>query len=82
MALRFAAVGHLLLQIAPDAQIVFSGGALDKLPLWQPIVCDAIGSPLLQSCEAEASARGASRRTCFDFTPSTLSKESAALIRS
>jgi gluconokinase len=58
-ALRFAAVGQLLLEIAPEAQIVFSGGALEKVPVWQAIVCDAIGAPLLQSCESEASARGA-----------------------
>ncbi|HEX9998039.1 MAG TPA: gluconokinase [Abditibacterium sp.] len=58
-ALRFAAIARELLLLAPGAQIVFSGGALEKIPVWQPIVCDAIGAPLLQSLESEASARGA-----------------------
>jgi gluconokinase len=58
-ALRFAAVGTLLLELAPNAEIVFSGGALEKVPVWQPIVCDAIGANLTQSKEHEASARGA-----------------------
>ena len=58
-ALRYAAIGHLLLGAAPGAQIVFSGGALEKVPVWQAILCDAIGVPLLQSTESEASAKGA-----------------------
>ncbi len=58
-ALRFAAVARDLLKLAPAAEIVFSGGALEKLPLWQPILCDAIGANLTQSLESEASARGA-----------------------
>jgi gluconokinase len=58
-ALRFAAIAGELLKLAPDAEIVFSGGALEKVPLWQPIICDAIGAPLTQSLESEASARGA-----------------------
>lgn len=58
-ALRFAAVANLLREISPDAPIVFSGGALEKVPVWQQIVCDAMGAPLLQSRESEASSRGA-----------------------
>ena len=58
-ALRFAAIGNLLLQLAPNAQIVFSGGVLENVPAWQPIVCDALGAPLVGSREHEASARGA-----------------------
>jgi gluconokinase len=38
---------------------VFSGGALEKVPVWQPIVCDAIGAPAHAKLESEASARGA-----------------------
>jgi gluconokinase len=57
--LRFAAIANELLKLAPDAQIVFSGGALEKVPVWQTIVCDAVGAPLTQSLESEASARGA-----------------------
>ena len=58
-ALRFAAVGALLLGLAPAAQIIFSGGVLEGVPIWQPILCDAIGAPLTGSREHEASARGA-----------------------
>ncbi len=58
-ALRFSAVAGELLKLAPAAQIIFSGGALERVPLWQSIVCDAIGAPLTQSLESEASARGA-----------------------
>ena len=58
-ALRFSAVARELLRLAPEAQIVFSGGALEKIPVWQTIVCDAIGANLTQSLESEASARGA-----------------------
>ena len=58
-ALRFAEVGRRLLELAPDAEIVYSGGALDKVPVWARIVCDALGAPLVQSAESEASARGA-----------------------
>ncbi|MBW3637269.1 MAG: carbohydrate kinase, partial [Armatimonadetes bacterium] len=58
-ALRFSAVAGELLKLAPDAQIIFSGGALERVPVWQPIVCDAIGANLTQSLESEASARGA-----------------------
>ena len=58
-ALRFAAIGKLLLELAPDAQIIFSGGVLEGIPPLQTILCDAIGAPLTGSREHEASARGA-----------------------
>ena len=58
-ALRFAAIGKLLLELAPDAQIIFSGGVLEGIPPLQSILCDAIGAPLTGSREHEASARGA-----------------------
>jgi gluconokinase len=58
-SLRFAAIARELLALAPQAQLVFSGGALERVPLWQTIVCDAIGALLVQSLESEASARGA-----------------------
>ena len=38
---------------------MYSGGALEVSPTWAQITCDAIGAPLVQSREAEASARGA-----------------------
>ena len=58
-ALRFAAIGRLLLQLAPQAEIIFSGGVLEGIPPLQTILCDAIGAPLTGSREHEASARGA-----------------------
>ncbi len=58
-ALRFAAIGSLLLELAPDAEIVFSGGVLEGIPPWQAILCDALGASLTGSREHEASARGA-----------------------
>ncbi len=58
-ALRFAAIGKLLLQLAPDAEIIFSGGVLEGIAPLQAILCDAIGAPLSGSREHEASARGA-----------------------
>ena len=58
-ALRFAAIGALLLQLAQGAEIIFSGGVLEGIPPLQTILCDAIGAPLTASREHEASARGA-----------------------
>lgn len=66
-SLRFADVAQRVCAAAPQAdeqgsqrlEIVASGGALDRSPSWRQIVCDCIGAPLVQSCEAEASARGA-----------------------
>lgn len=58
-ALRFRVVGELLAPLVPDAQITFSGGALEHVPAWQQIVCDAMGRSLCASEESEASARGA-----------------------
>ena len=58
-ALRYRVLGELLSPLAPNAQIVFSGGALEHVPAWQSIVCDAMNRPLCASKEPEASARGA-----------------------
>lgn len=58
-ALRFAAIGKLLLELAPAAEIIFSGGVLEGIPPLQTILCDAIGAPLTAGREHEASARGA-----------------------
>ena len=38
VALRFAAIGKLLLELAPDAEIIFSGGVLEGIPPLQTIV--------------------------------------------
>jgi gluconokinase len=66
-SLRFADVAQRVCAAAPQPdeqgsrslEIVASGGALDRSPGWRQIVCDCIGAPLVQSCESEASARGA-----------------------
>ncbi len=58
-ALRYRVLSELLSPLAPTAQITFSGGALEHVPAWQNIVCDAIGRSLCASKESEASARGA-----------------------
>ena len=58
-ALRYRVIGELLSPLAPTAQITFSGGALEHVPAWQNIVCDAMGRSLCASKESEASARGA-----------------------
>lgn len=58
-ALRYRVLDQLLRPLSPQAQIVFSGGALEHVPAWQTIVADAIGQSLCASKEAEASARGA-----------------------
>lgn len=65
-SLRFQAVAELLFQAIDETsstrcalQIVASGGALAKSPVWTQIMCDCLGVPLQLSQEAEASARGA-----------------------
>jgi len=57
--LRYRVVFDLLRPLAPGAQIVFSGGALEHVPVWQTMLCDALGQSLCASKESEASARGA-----------------------
>ncbi len=68
-SLRFAAVFQLLqsaLQTMPNTtsstrcvEIVASGGALSKSPVWSQIMADCLGATLVHSSESEASARGA-----------------------
>jgi gluconokinase len=59
-SLRFAAVADAVRgSLSGELQLVFSGGALEVSPTWAQMTCDAIGVPLVQSREAEASARGA-----------------------
>ncbi|HEX8834824.1 MAG TPA: gluconokinase [Abditibacteriaceae bacterium] len=43
----------------PDVEIVASGGALERSACWTQIVADCLGTPLVESRESEASARGA-----------------------
>lgn len=60
-ALRFEAVADALRQSAnlQGLPIVSTGGALDAAPGWSQIICDALGAPLIEGGEKEASARGA-----------------------
>jgi len=60
VALRFAAC-HEVLQpfIAPDAEVIASGGGLLNSPTWTQMMADALGRPVVASAETEPSARGA-----------------------
>lgn len=66
VALRFALLDRLLAPAVAAAasageteEVVATGGALLRLPLWQGILADALGRPLTASPEPEASSRGA-----------------------
>ena len=60
VALRFAAIDHILHSTLPDAaDIIATGGALLHSNAWMQIMADALGRPVLASAEAEASSRGA-----------------------
>lgn len=50
---------HGEIETEPALQIIASGGALAKSPVWTRIMTDCLGVPLILSHEAEASARGA-----------------------
>jgi gluconokinase len=59
VALRLALVYELLAPCAATPhEIVASGGALERLPSWAQMIADAIGQPLTQLGDAEATARG------------------------
>jgi gluconokinase len=56
---RFASVRDKLRPIAPRAELIATGAALKKSPLWAQLLADILGEPLLLSSEDEGSARGA-----------------------
>jgi gluconokinase len=59
VALRFALLAGIMAEVAPPPrQIVATGGALLRSPVWTQIVADALGHPLVASGEPEASSRG------------------------
>ncbi len=58
-AYRFASVREKLRLIAPRAELIATGAALKKSPLWAQLLADVLGEPLLLSSEDEGSARGA-----------------------
>lgn len=59
VALRFAEVYYRVREVAPADEVIYSGGAFEAAHGWAQIVCDAIGVPLTQNPEPEATARGA-----------------------
>lgn len=60
VALRFALAAAALRDAFPEArQIVASGGALGASPVWTQMFADALGQPVTQAAEPEASSRGA-----------------------
>lgn len=60
VACRLALVYERLRPIAePDHQVIASGGALPRFPVWGAMMADALGVPITMAEEAEASSRGA-----------------------
>ncbi|HET8626624.1 MAG TPA: gluconokinase [Thermomicrobiales bacterium] len=60
VACRFALVHELLRPLAgQEYQIVCSGGGVAHWPVWPQIIADALGVPLVEAKQLEASARGA-----------------------
>jgi gluconokinase len=64
IALRFAALDARLVELLGESpDIVASGGALARSPLWVEILAAALGRTIGASREGEASARGAALQT-------------------
>ncbi len=60
VAYRFAILHDLLLSAVPEArEIVASGGALLRSPLWMQILADVIGRPVTACGEPDPTSRGA-----------------------
>ncbi|MBA3468835.1 MAG: gluconokinase [Herpetosiphonaceae bacterium] len=60
VACSFATLHSCLQPLLPAAHQVFaSGGAIERSPVWQQMLCDALGRPLVIGAAAEATARGA-----------------------
>jgi gluconokinase len=55
---RFALVYDLLSNIADDAEIIASGGALTRSELWTQMLADVLGKPVTLAQVEEASERG------------------------
>lgn len=45
--------------LPPHHQVFASGGALERSPVWQQMICDVLGMPVVIGAAAEATARGA-----------------------
>jgi gluconokinase len=64
VSLRFRQIYTLLTRpFAPPDEIVASGGALLQSTVWQGMMADALGHPLLTCLEPEASSRGVAMLT-------------------
>jgi gluconokinase len=59
VAYRFALVARALDALAPEAEIIASGGALHASPVWTQMLSDVLNRPLTLSAVHEASSRGA-----------------------
>lgn len=59
VAFRFAAIFDEIKTIRRIREIVVSGGALARSPVWTQIIADVLGCDLIVSNEPEASMRGA-----------------------
>jgi gluconokinase len=60
VALRFREIDGILAdRIGPPQEVIASGGALLKSPAWTQMMADAVGRPLTQCTEPEATCRGA-----------------------
>lgn len=59
VALRLAALREAMRAVAPEVEIIGTGGALLNSPAWVQMIADALGEPISLSREEEASSRGA-----------------------
>lgn len=59
VAYRFALILRALDAVAPQAELIASGGALRASPVWTQMMADVLGRPLTLSAAREASSRGA-----------------------
>lgn len=60
VALRLGLIAQRLLPLlAPDVQVIASGGALDSSPLWRQILADVLNHPVHLTQAAQATSRGA-----------------------
>jgi gluconokinase len=60
VALRFRDIQRIFLKhLSPPAEVVSSGGALERSPGWTRMMADALGRPVTVCLEQEASSRGA-----------------------
>jgi gluconokinase len=59
VALRFAEIDSALRQVVPESrEVVATGGALLRAPVWLQMLADVLGRPVTASAEPEASSRG------------------------